>query len=319
MAEKNGTVLIIDDSPASARQLFESLGDECNVLVATRGAEGIEVAAAQCPDLILLDVVMPELNGYEVCARLKDNPRTRDIPIIFITARDDEEDEERGLSLGAIDYLTKPLRPAIVRARVKNHIELKRSRDLLQRLTTLDPLTGIANRRHFDAHLAAEWVRATREGSFLSLAMIDVDHFKRYNDHYGHALGDRCLGTVAVTLQAALQRPADLVARYGGEEFVCVLPDTDLAGAEQIAKRICSAVEALAIAHADSPVAGHVTISLGIATVLPRPELPPTGLIEAADRALYEAKQRGRNRVCCSAGVSGHASANHSPGATHAI
>lgn len=314
MIKKIGTVLVIDDSTASARQLFEALGDSFEVLVATHGAEGIEVAAAQSPDLILLDVVMPEPNGHEVCLGLKRNPRTEDIPIIFITARDDEEDEAYGLSLGAIDYLTKPLRPPIVRARVKNHIELKRSRDLLQRLTTLDPLTGIANRRRFDAYLGAEWARAARDEQPLSLIMVDVDHFKRYNDRYGHVVGDQCLSQIAATLQGAVQRPADLVARYGGEEFACVLPGTDLAGAEQTAERIRAAIEHLALPHPDSPVAGHVTISLGVATLFPHAEESSTSLIEAADRALYEAKQRGRNRVCGIAAVR-----RPQPGVNHAI
>ena len=296
--EKSGTVLVIDDSPANAHQLFEALGDDYHVLVATRGADGIELAAAQSPDLILLDVVMPELNGYEVCARLKQDPRTQDIPIVFITARDDDEDEAHGLSLGAIDYLAKPLRPAIVRARVKNHIELKRSRDLLQRLTTLDPLTGIDNRRRFDAYLSAEWGRAAREGQVLSLAMIDIDHFKPFNDRYGHAHGDRCLTRVAAALQASVLRPADLVARYGGEEFVCVLPDTDLAGAEQLAERMRAGVQALAIAHGTSSATGYVTISVGIAAVTPQTDDSANSLVEAADQALYEAKRSGRNRVC---------------------
>ncbi|OHC62847.1 MAG: diguanylate cyclase response regulator [Rhodocyclales bacterium GWA2_65_20] len=298
MEEKSGTVLVIDDSPAIARQLFEALDDSYHVLVATDGADGIEVAAAQRPDLILLDVVMPGLNGYDVCIRLKQDPRTQGIPIIFITARDEEEDEELGLSLGAIDYLTKPLRPAIVRARVKNHTELKRSRDLLQRLTTLDPLTGIDNRRRFDDYLAVEWCRAAREEHVLSLIMIDIDHFKRVNDRQGHALGDRCLAKVAATLQASVMRPGDLVARYGGEEFVCVLPGTDIAGAGQLAERMRAAIEALAIIHGDSPVAAHVTVSLGVAAALPHAATTISGLIEAADLALYEAKRSGRNRVC---------------------
>lgn len=298
MEPKCGTVLVIDDNPANAHQLFELLGDDYHVLVATRGVDGIQVATTQHPDLILLDVVMPELNGYEVCARLKEDPRTQGIPVIFITARDEEEDEARGLSLGAIDYLAKPLRPAIVRARVRNHIDLQRSRDQLQRLTMLDPLTGIANRRRFDDYLALEWGRAAREGEVLSLIMIDVDHFKLFNDRHGHAYGDHCLSAIAASLQAAVQRSADLVARYGGEEFVCVLPGTDLVGAGQLAEQMRSAVAALAIVHADSPVAGHVTVSLGVAAGLPYPGAAATGVLQAADQALYEAKLGGRNCVC---------------------
>ena len=304
MEEKCGTVLVIDDNPATAHQLFEVLGDDYHMLVATNGVDGMAIAAEQNPDLILLDVVMPPPDGHEVCARLKDDPHTRGIPVIFVTARDDDEDEARGLSLGAIDYLPKPLRPAIVRARIKNHIELKRSRDLLQRMTTLDHLTGIDNRRRFDECLASEWNRAARDGYVLSVVMIDVDHFKNFNDRHGHARGDRCLVRVAAALQGAVMRPADLVARYGGEEFACVLPDTDLAGAWQLAERMRSSVAALAIDHGNSPVAAHVTVSLGVASALPQACTPPHSLIEAADEALYEAKRAGRNCVCVNQGGS---------------
>ncbi|MDD5250327.1 MAG: diguanylate cyclase [Rhodocyclaceae bacterium] len=315
MREKIGTVLVIDDNPANAHQLFALLGDDYDILVATRGADGIELAAAQSPDLILLDVVMPDLNGYEVCTRIKADARTADIPIIFVTARDDEDDEAHGLSLGAIDYLAKPLRPAIVRARIKNHIDLKRSRDLLQRLTTLDPLTGIDNRRRFDACLATEWGRAAREAHVLSLVMIDVDHFKRFNDRYGHAVGDLCLTAIAAALQGALLRPADVVARFGGEEFACVLPGTDLAGAAQLAERMRAAVEALSISHDGVAIAERVTISLGVAAAMPQSDAQARRLLEAADGALYEAKLAGRNCICIQQAAPPRAAPAAPPGA----
>jgi diguanylate cyclase (GGDEF)-like protein len=305
MNGKHGTVLVIDDSPTSAHQLFALLGRDYDVLVATRGTAGIELAAAERPDLILLDVVMPGIDGYEVCGRLKADERTLDIPVVFVTSLGEESDETRGLSLGAIDYLTKPLRPAIVRARVKNHIELKRNRDLLQRLTTLDPLTGIDNRRRFDECLSTEWSRAVREQHTLSLVMIDVDRFKEVNDRYGHAFGDHCLIRIAEVLRDALLRPADMVARYGGEEFGCVLPGTDLGGAVQLAERMRAAVEALAIefpksdedfVDGEAPV--HLTVSLGVASVVPENNAPARSLLEAADHALYQAKLAGRNCVC---------------------
>ncbi|HEX8989212.1 MAG TPA: diguanylate cyclase [Rhodocyclaceae bacterium] len=306
MSDKHGTVLIIDDSPTSAHQLFALLGEEYEVLVAARGPGGIELAATQHPDLILLDVVMPGMDGYEVCKRLKEEPRTADIPIVFVTARGEECDETLGLSLGAIDYLTKPLRPAIVRARIKNHVELKRNRDLLQRLTMQDPLTGIDNRRRFDTYLEAEWSRAAREEHVLSLLLIDVDRFKEVNDRYGHGFGDHCLTRIAATLHGCLQRAADVVARYGGEEFGCILPGTDLPGAARMAERMRAAVEALAIpvAPADSGMSEsplRITVSLGVASALPRADVPPRTLLEAADHALYEAKLSGRNCVCMQA------------------
>lgn len=304
MNDKHGTVLVIDDTPTSAHQLFALLGSDYEVLVATRGDAGIAIAVEQQPDLVLLDVVMPDLDGYEACARLKADPRTAHIPVVFVTARAEECDEARGLSLGAIDYLAKPLRPAIVRARVKNHVELKRSRDLLQRLSTLDPLTGIDNRRRFDDYLAIEWSRAAREGQVLSLIMIDADRFKEINDRYGHAFGDHCLVRIAAALQGTLQRAADVVARYGGEEFGCVLPGTDLAGAARLAERMRLAVEALSgalLPGGDGLPADErldVTISLGVAAAVPHGETPPRTLLEAADHALYEAKLAGRNCVC---------------------
>jgi diguanylate cyclase (GGDEF)-like protein len=306
MNDKHGTVLIIDDSPTSAHQLFALLGDDYEVLVAARGPGGIELAASQQPDLILLDVVMPGMDGYEVCKRMKEDARTADIPIVFVTARGEESDETHGLSLGAIDYLTKPLRPAIVRARVKNHVELKRSRDLLRRLTMQDPLTGIDNRRRFDHYLDAEWSRAAREGHVISLVLIDVDRFKEVNDRYGHGFGDHCLTRIAATLHGCLQRAADVLARYGGEEFGCILPGTDVIGAAQLAERMRVAVEALAInllpgddAPPDASV--RVSVSLGVAAASPQGDAPARTLLEAADHALYEAKLAGRNCVCIQA------------------
>lgn len=296
MEEKGGTVLVVDDSPANVHQVFEVLGADYDVLVATNGTDGVELATQQRPDLILLDVVMPGMNGYDVCARLKEDPRTAAIPVIFITARDDEADEAHGLSLGAIDYLAKPLRPAIVRVRVKNHIELKRSRDLLQRMTLLDPLTGIDNRRSFDDYLATEWARAAREAQTLSLLMIDVDHFKDFNDRYGHAVGDQALIRVAAALKATVQRPADLVARYGGEEFVCVLPNTDAEGAMQLAERLRAVVELLDFGQ-DAAAPVRITISLGIASASPADGGTADDLAKAADAALYQAKADGRNCV----------------------
>jgi diguanylate cyclase (GGDEF)-like protein len=235
------------------------------------------------------------MDGYEVCARLKQNPVTARIPVLFVSSRDDEEDEARGLSLGAIDYIVKPIRPSIVQARVRNHIELKRSRDLLEQLTTQDHLTGISNRRRFDDSLAQEWQRAAREQTPLSLVAIDIDHFKAYNDHYGHPQGDQCLIRVARALATCVTRPTDLVARCGGEEFAGLLPSTDSAGAARLAGQMRAAIEAEGLEHARSPTHPHVTISLGVATVVPQAEESAQLLVDLADAALYEAKGAGRN------------------------
>jgi diguanylate cyclase (GGDEF)-like protein len=289
-------ILVVDDSPENLQVISAVLKQDYRVKVAINGERALALAtAAEPPDLILLDVMMPGMDGYEVCARLKQNPVTARIPVLFVSSRDDEEDEARGLSLGAIDYIVKPIRPSIVQARVRNHIELKRSRDLLEQLTTQDHLTGISNRRRFDDSLAQEWQRAAREQTPLSLVAIDIDHFKAYNDHYGHPQGDQCLIRVARALATCVTRPTDLVARCGGEEFAGLLPSTDSAGAARLAGQMRAAIEAEGLEHARSPTHPHVTISLGVATVVPQAEESAQLLVDLADAALYEAKGAGRN------------------------
>jgi diguanylate cyclase (GGDEF)-like protein len=294
--------LVVDDAPENLRVLTAVLKDQYRVKVATNGERALALAAGDDPpDLILLDVVMPGMDGYEVCRRLKNNLKTAAIPVLFVSSRDEEEDEARGLDAGGIDYIVKPVRPSIVQARVKNHIELKRSRDLLERLTTVDHLTGISNRRRYDEYLDLECRRAVRDGEPLSLIAIDIDHFKAYNDHYGHPEGDACLIAVAQALAATVTRPTDVVARCGGEEFACILPGTDAAGAAQLAEQMRQAVAALELPHQGSPAHGCVTVSLGVATrILASGQLPQL-LAAAADRALYEAKAAGRNCFVASA------------------
>jgi diguanylate cyclase (GGDEF)-like protein len=291
------TILIIDDTPANIEILSSILGAEYGILFATSGREALDLVVGQTPDLILLDIMMPEMDGYEVCKRLKANPPTHNVPVIFITALSEEADETRGLEVGAIDYISKPISAPIVKARVRNHLQLKRYRDILEDLSARDGLTGIANRRRLDESLAREWLRGRRNQSPLSVCLIDIDFFKRFNDCYGHAAGDDCLRRVALALASVSRRPADLVARYGGEEFVCVLPDTDAAGADLLADKFRGAVIALGIPHADSTIAGQVTISGGVATAIPTKESSAAELLEAADRLLYQAKKTGRNRV----------------------
>ncbi|MBZ0142374.1 MAG: diguanylate cyclase [Rhodocyclaceae bacterium] len=291
------TILLVDDSPENLQILNEVLKDSYRIKVATSGERALALAGGdEPPDLILLDVMMPGMDGYEVCSRLKNDPKTHAIPVLFVSSRDEEEDEERGLALGAIDYIVKPVRPSIVRARVRNHIELKRSRDLLERLTTLDHLTGIGNRRRYDEYLETEWRRAAREQAPIALIAIDIDHFKAYNDHYGHPRGDQCLAVVAQALAATVTRPSDLVARCGGEEFGCILPGTDIAGALHIAEEMLRNVVGLNLEHARSPTRPCVSISLGVAALVPKADEPPGALPELADAALYQAKADGRCR-----------------------
>ncbi|MDY0106094.1 MAG: diguanylate cyclase, partial [Giesbergeria sp.] len=269
--EPRASILVVDDSPENLQIISAALKAHYQVKVAINGERALALATAtEPPDLILLDVMMPGMDGYEVCCRLKSNPTTARIPVLFVSSRDEEEDEARGLALGAIDYIVKPIRPSIVQARVRNHIDLKRSRDLLERLTTQDHLTGISNRRRFDDFLAVEWRRAAREQAYISLVSIDIDHFKAYNDHYGHPQGDQCLIRVAQALAASATRPTDLVARCGGEEFAAVLPGTDSAGATRLAEQMRTKVLAQGLEHAQSATHGNVTISLGVATLVPQ-------------------------------------------------
>ena len=225
---KKGRVLIVDDEKINCIVLI-SLLEDYSTIIALNGEQAIQRALSdQPPDLILLDVNMPGLDGYEVCRLLKQNEKTKNIAIIFITVKATEAEEAKGLNLGAVDYISKPFSPAIVLARVANHMELKRQRDLLEHLHITDALTGIANRRRFDLSLAHEWKRVVRMKGCISLIMIDIDFFKQFNDNYGHAAGDECLKEVAVALDKACEREIDLLARYGGEEFVAVLPGTDI-------------------------------------------------------------------------------------------
>lgn len=297
-------VLVVDDEPINIKILNDALEDRCEVLFATSGLRALDLAVAQQPDLILLDIRMPEMDGYAVCRALKADALLRDIPVIFITALNGEVDEAVGLQAGAADYIAKPFNQDIVRLRVMNHLELKRQRDLLSRLALIDSLTELPNRRVFDERLLMEWRRALRAPAPLSLIMIDIDHFKGYNDTYGHLAGDGCLRLVAQTMAESANRAGDLLARYGGEEFVCLLPGTDIAGALSVAELLRAKVEDLAIDHKASPVRPVVSISLGVASAYPNRDSPPETLVEAADQRLYRAKGGGRNRVASGAGRS---------------
>lgn len=291
-------LLLVDDQPMNIRVLHQLFRYDCDVHMATGGEQAIEVCKALLPDLILLDVVMEGMDGHEVCRRLKADPLTQDIPIIFLSANGEEDDEAIGLELGAVDYIGKPFNPMIVRARVKTHLTLKRQGDYLRSMAMLDGLTGVANRRKLEARLEAAWSQACRDNGRLSLIMIDVDYFKKYNDHYGHQRGDQCLRRLAMSLAATLNRPYDLLARYGGEEFACLLPDTDLAGAERVAQKMLAAVAELRIEHLASDVGPQVSLSLGVATVRASARLTPQELLRCADEQLYLAKAGGRARVC---------------------
>jgi diguanylate cyclase (GGDEF)-like protein len=294
----NQTILIVDDEPINIKALQLVLGEEHNLVFATTGEMALQMAVEEPqPDLILMDIVMPGLDGFEVCRLLKNDDRTRNIPVVFLTARWETSEEAKGLELGAVDYIRKPFSPPIIKARIRNHLELKKTRDLLENLSTLDGLTNIPNRRRFDEILVHEWNRAVRKKAPISLLFIDIDHFKNYNDCYGHLAGDDCLKAVARVLQSSLGRAADFLARFGGEEFIILLPDTKENGCRHLAESIRKAVERLDIEHRDSPVADHLTVSIGAVTCIDVTRCDRELLLEHADRLLYQAKHEGRNRV----------------------
>jgi len=291
-------ILLVDDQPLNIQVLYQAFAADHELCMATSGAQALQVCASQQPDLILLDIEMPGMDGFEVCRRLKADPATRDIPVIFVTAHIGDEAQMRGLDLGAVDFISKPINLKIVRARVNIHLTLKAQADLLRRWAYIDGLTGVHNRRYFDERLNTEWDRAVRNDSSLSVLMLDVDFFKRYNDHYGHQAGDDCLRQVAQVLDGGLKRPADLLARYGGEEFVCLLPDTDLPGAKQLAEQLGARVADLQLEHAGSTVAAFVTVSVGVCCKPAGMQGSVAELLRQADAQLYLAKQRGRKQSC---------------------
>ncbi len=294
-------LLVVDDEPINIQALYQTFGHDHQVFMATDGAQALTVAHEKLPDLILLDVVMPGLSGHEVLTQLKSDEVTRDIPVIFVTAHNDTASETQGLALGAVDFISKPINPSVVRARVRTHLTLKAHADLLRSMARIDGLTGIYNRRHFDERLDIEFRRAVRSQIPLALALADVDDFKKYNDHYGHLQGDDVLRQVAATLRATLKRPGDLLARYGGEEFVCILPEVSLKAATGFAHTLVESVRALNIEHAASRAAPVVTLSLGLSVYEPgQPGSAPL-LLSAADTALYRAKHEGRARACVQA------------------
>ena len=321
-----GTILIVDDSPTNLGVLSDFLTDAgFTVLIAQNGESAIQKVISAVPDVILLDIIMPGIDGFETCRRLKANELTQNIPVIFMTALSQTAVVVKGLQLGAVDYIIKPTQQEIVLARVTTHLTIQKLQHSLQkqnaqlqqeikqrqraevalqeanqelhRLATLDGLTQIANRRRFDECLNLAWHICVREQVPLSLLLCDVDFFKLYNDAKGHPAGDECLQQVAQALKRSIKRAADLAARYGGEEFAVILPNTNGKGALRVAEIIQLSIRTLAIVHPKSPISEYVTLSVGVACTVPCHESSPEKLLAATDRALYQAKESGRDRV----------------------
>lgn len=300
MSINQPTILIADDDKRVHALLRKMLEPEYRILSVFNGIEALEridTLEENQLDLILLDVIMPEMGGYEMFEQFQKRFRGRNIPTIFLTAKVEECYEKKGLGLGAIDYISKPFDSDILLLRVRNHVLQKHLQDRLHQMSMVDVLTNLYNRRQFDLRVEEEWSRCMRHQSELALLMIDVDYFKCFNDTYGHPEGDECLAKIAHTIQDCFRRASDFVARYGGEEFVVLLPDTSLKNGVRLANELLQRVVQLDITHQTSDAADHITVSIGVASVVPESSASLHALIDEADRNLYQAKNGGRNCV----------------------
>lgn len=326
-ARMQDRILLVDDDLAAIKTMSRMLAGIGQIQFACSGEDAIRLVRKAPPALILLDAEMPGMTGFQVCEALKADPSVAHIPVIFVTSHGDSEFEVAGFEIGVVDFIAKPVSPPLLVARVKTQLRIRQLADELRSVSLTDGLTHIANRRSFDETFRREWARARRGAEPTGLLMVDVDHFKLFNDRYGHVAGDRCLQRIAKALAQASRRPADFVARYGGEEFVVLLPKTARDGAAHVAARIVSAIESLGVEHATSPTSRHVTVSIGAASFdeasagwvaspadsrmcdeLATP-VTPAQLLQAADRALYAAKTAGRAQAWMLDAVDAHAPA----------
>ena len=296
MEFKKPTILVVDDMTTTLLLLHDLLKDTYEVKIAKSGTKALEILESPNDiDLILLDIEMPDINGYDVCKRIKNNEQIKNIPIIFITGRTSQEDEEYGLNLGAIDYITKPFNKAIVKLRIKNYLNLKIKNDMLEKLSMYDGLTNIRNRRFFDETFEKTFSEIKRDKKSLAVLMIDIDFFKPYNDNYGHGQGDETLRKVAKALEKTIKRASDFVARYGGEEFVILLKDINKDGVEAVANNLLNAVRELKITHEFSKIENYVTVSIGVSYYNSSSDITKLELLLKADETLYNVKNSGRN------------------------
>lgn len=296
MGESKGTILIVDDEQVNLLSLVKILEDKYDLKLAKNGEQAIAIAQKTLPDLILLDVMMPGMDGFEVISKIKTIDEIAHIPIIFITGLNSAENEEKGFLLGAVDYVTKPFKPIVVKARIGTHMRIIRQLQLNEKMGMQDGLTEIANRRYFDIQLSREWNRAIREKIPISFLAMDIDEFKKYNDTYGHLQGDTMLKAVAKTIERAAKRSSDFTARIGGEEFGLLLPNTAKEGAVVVAEQIRLLVEEMQVPCTTGEIT-KATLSIGVTCSIPKENELFIDFIEHADKNLYAAKAQGRNRV----------------------
>jgi len=311
-------VLLVDDQPMVAEAIRRMLVEESDIdfHYCSESSDALTQACKLKPTVILQDLVMPDIDGMELLNIYRENSITKDIPVIVLSTKEEPMDKSNAFSAGANDYLVKLPDQIELKARIRAHSksyltqlqrdeafkdlrevrrQLELSNERLQRLSSLDSLTGIANRRHLDNYLTQEWLRAAREGVAISLVMIDIDYFKAYNDNYGHQAGDACLQKISAILREVTQRPGDLAARYGGDEFVIILPRTELDGAKVIIDTLFEYLKKLRLQNEFSKIGNCVTLSAGVATVKPAKGKQPEYLIGLADKSMYSAKKAGRN------------------------
>ena len=309
MAQNKFKILIVEDSlfnqailrhilemdqagmPEDQRPIYE-------IATAQSGPEALEMILNDDPDLVLLDIILPGMSGFEILASLQMKIGWQAPSVIIISGLSDEEDEEKGLSLGAVDYIAKPFKQSIVLARIKTHLKIVEQMRIIEMHSMVDQLTGMPNRRGFDNQLAMEWGRAIRDKTHLSLLMVDVDRFKVFNDNYGHQQGDVALQTVSATIRAVLKRASDFGSRWGGEEFAILLPNTNLEGALHVAELLRESIEDTAVPSIGDHADLNVSVSIGAASVIPTRDHDVEAFIAQSDKALYAAKEGGRNRVC---------------------
>jgi diguanylate cyclase (GGDEF)-like protein len=296
--EIRAKILIVDDEPVNILMLNNLLAGGYHIIAATNGEQALKRAVTALPDLILLDTQMPDMNGYEVYEYLSKNEMTRTIPVVFVSASVNETEEKKGLEMGAIDYITRPYRPAILQARIKNYLELKQQRDLLSYLSSVDMITGCANRRGFETFVNHEWQSAVRFGETISLLFIDIDHFDVYREKQGQVATHKCLRKIADILRNTIKRKTDLIAYYGDNRFACVLSRTSINGAVYVAKCLQESMQKRSIPHAYTHVRNHITLSIGIASINPfGQQTTLSHLLVATNKSLQQAKHQGGNQI----------------------